>query len=133
MSAVGITSYMANAWLNWVRGTAGTPPSGIYAKLHTGVPGAAGTLAAAAGNTARQPIAFAAASGGAISITGTAPTWNNTTASNSETLSHVSFHDAPTGGNCLWTAALNSSRQWSTGDTYTLSTDALNLSPLAAD
>ncbi|GAC70721.1 hypothetical protein GS4_39_00520 [Gordonia soli NBRC 108243] len=127
---------MANLWLNWVRGSSTTPPTTVYAQLHVGVPGAtaASNLSAGTvGGTVRVAITFAAASGGSISITGTAPSWTCSASAVSETLSHVSFFDASSGGNCLWTAALNSTRTWSTGDTYTLSTDSLNLTPLAAN
>ncbi|MDF3280928.1 hypothetical protein [Gordonia sp. N1V] len=139
MSSVGLSPYLANSWLNMLRGTAFTAPSAIYAQLHTAVPGAAGTTGLSAGTATgtasdvRKAIAHAAASGGSLSITGTAPSWSCSVASVSETLAYISFWDAVSSGNFLWAAALNSSRAWATGDTYTLSTDVLSLAPIAAN
>lgn len=126
--AVGLSSYLANKWLEMIRGTAFTAPSAIYCKLHTGDPGAAGTSNASAVTT-RLAITFAAASGGSISLSGTPPTFNMTT---TETLTHVSFWDASTSGNFLWSAALTSSKAVGNGDTYTLSTDTVSFTPIAA-
>ena len=45
--STGITTYLANKWLDLVRGVAFTAPTGLYVKLHTGDPGPAGTANAA--------------------------------------------------------------------------------------
>jgi len=139
MSSYGMTTYIANAWLNAIRGggagTSYTAPTTIYAQLHVGAPGASGTAALCAGTvggTVRVAIAFAAASGGSISITGTAPTFSCTATSVSETLTGVTLWDAASGGNCIWAEQLNTARSWSTGDNYTLSSDQLNLGTLAS-
>lgn len=126
--AVGISTYLANAWLNLIRGAAFTAPTAIYAKLHIGDPGGAGTANQSAVTT-RLAITFAAASSGSITITGTPPTFNMTA---SETLSHVSFWDSSSSGNFLWSAALTTTKPVGSGDTYTLSTDTVNLAPIAA-
>lgn len=125
---IGMSAYLANGFLNIIRGTSFTAPTAIYVKLHTGDPGSAGTANASA-NTTRVAITFAAASGGSMSITGTAPVWTMTA---SETLTNVSFWDASTSGNFLWSAALTSSRAVNSGDTYTLSTDTVNFTAIAA-
>lgn len=128
---VGIhTTQIANAWLNVLRGTTFTGITSVFVKLHTGDPGSAGTTAAAAGSTTRPAITWAAASGGAIAMNGTAPSWTNGGAS--ETLSHISFWDNATAGNFLGSAALSSSQAWNTGNVYTLSSQGWSLSPLAA-
>lgn len=130
--AVGLhATNLANKILNHLRGgTAWTAPSGIYVRLHTGDPGAAGTANAAAGDTSRQQVTFGAASGGAIATNGTAPSWTN--GGTSETLTHVSFWDAATGGGLLFTAALASSRAWVASDTFTIPAGAtFALTPLA--
>lgn len=129
MSSVGISSYLANAYLNQLRGVAFTAPSAIYAKLHTGVPGSAGTSSASAVTT-RLQVSYSAASSGSISLTGTPPQFNMTT---TETLTHVSFWDAATGGNFLWSAALTTSKTVGNGDTYTLSANTVTLAALASD
>jgi hypothetical protein len=65
---------LANKILDHFRGgTSWTQPSGIYVQLHTGDPGSAGTANLSA-NTTRVRVNFAAASAGAIALTGTAPT-----------------------------------------------------------
>lgn len=124
----GITSYLANSWLNLLRGTAFTAPSGLYVKLHVGDPGAAGTANASA-VTGRIQGTFAAPAGGAISLTSMASQFAMTA---TETISHVSVWDAATGGNCLWTAALGAPRNVQSGDQLNLSGATLTLAGFAA-
>lgn len=124
----GITNYLGNAWLNLLRGTAFTSPSGLYVKLHVGDPGAAGTANASA-VTGRIQATFAAPSGGAISLASMAAQFAMTA---TETISHVSVWDAATGGNCLWTAALGAPRNVQSGDQLNLSGATLTLAGFAA-
>lgn len=121
---------VAHQWLNWIRGTATTAPTATYVKLHTGDPGAAGTANASA-NTTRSQATFAAASAGAIALTGTAPSWPSW-ASGSETETHISVWDASTGGNFLFSVALTASKSITNGDTLNLATLGVSLTPLAA-
>lgn len=126
--AVGITTYLANALLNHVgRNVAYTPPATVYAKAHTGDPGATGTLAPSA-QTTRLALSFAAAASGSMSAN-TTPEW---TLNATENISHVSFWDAPTGGNCLWTAAASVAKGGVSGDIIRISTDTLSFSPIAS-
>lgn len=74
-----------------------TVPANVYAKLHIGDPGEAGTTNAA-GETDRMEVTFGAASGGVVALAATA-TW--TAVSTTETYSHVSLWDAAAAGNCL--------------------------------
>jgi hypothetical protein len=124
------TTNLAHQWLNWIRGTATTAPSATYVKLHTGDPGSAGTSNASA-NTTRVAVTFAAASGGAIAMNGTAPAWA-TWASGSETLTHISVWDASTAGNFLFSVALTASKAIANGDTFTMATLGVSLTPIAA-
>jgi hypothetical protein len=120
---------LANHILDHLRGgTAWTQPSAIYAKLHTADPGAAG-LSNASAVTTRVAALFAAASGGVITNTGTAPSWTMTT---SETIAFVSFWDAATSGNFLWSAPCAVSKGVVSGDVVTLTTNSLALTPIAA-
>ncbi|APQ42293.1 hypothetical protein PBI_RICH_32 [Mycobacterium phage Rich] len=129
MAQVGITAYLANKLLDHVgRNVAYTPPAIVYAKAHTGIPGAAGTLAASAQAT-RLALSFAAAASGSMSAN-TTPEW---TLNATETISHVSFWDSPTAGNCLWTAAASVSKGGVSGDIIRIATDTLAFSPIAAD
>src|SRR6478609_4910005 len=98
------TTTLANKWLDMLRAVAFTAPPATYVKLHTADPGAAGATAPAAGSTTRVVATLAAASGGAVAITGTNPVWTN--GGTSETISHITVWDAITTGNFLWSAAL---------------------------
>jgi hypothetical protein len=101
--AVGLSVTLANSILNHLRGgVAWTAPPGLYVKLHTGDPGAAGT-ANAAGNTTRQAGTFGAAAAGAMTNTA-AIVWTNLPTT--ETYSHVSVWDAATGGVFQWSGIL---------------------------
>jgi hypothetical protein len=127
--AVGLgTTTLANNWLNMLRGTAFTAPSGTYVRLHVGDPGSAGTANGSAVTT-RSQLTLAAASGGAVALTGTQPSWSMTT---SETVSYISVWDSSTAGNFLWSAQLAVAKTVANGDTLTLTTCGLSLSPLAA-
>ena len=117
---MSMSDYLENAIGNALRGggngTSFTAPSAVYAKLHTGDPGEAGT-SNAAGNTSRQAVEFGAASGGVISLTNS-PSWTNV--STTETYSHISLWDNSTAGNCLGAGALSSSVSVTAGDTFNL-------------
>lgn len=127
---VGLSTVnLANAILNGIRGTSFSIGA-TYVKPHTADPGAAGATAAAAGSTTRVVATFSAASGGAIALTGTSPSWTN--GGTSETLTHISVWDASTAGNFLWSAALTSSQAWVSTNTFTLTTLGVSLTPLAA-
>jgi len=132
----GITQYLANALLAEILGGGNAvnyaPPSNLYVQLHTGAPGASGTTNISTGCTTRQPIAFATPSSGSITLAGTNPTFTCGGSSVTETLTGISIWDAATGGNCIWTEALNTSRSWSTGDSYTLTSDQLSIGALAS-
>lgn len=123
------TTNLANNLLNTVRGTSFSNAS-TYVAIHTDDPGSAGTSNASAGSTARSQVTFSAASSGAISLTGTQPTWTN--GGTSETIKAISVWSAANGGNFLWSATLSNQKAWAAGDTLTLTSCGLSLSPLAA-
>lgn len=126
--AAGISSYLANALLNHLRGGAAyTPPSAIYARMHTGNPGAAGTSNASA-QTTRIATTFGAAASGQIAQSN-APEFTLTA---TETISHVSFWDAATGGNFLWSAAASVAKGGASGDIIRVATNSLSLGALAS-
>jgi len=129
--AYGLSPYLANKLLDHVRGVAYTAPTGIYARLHTGDPGVAGTANLAVGDTTRKAVTFGAAAGGVIAQSGTSAAWVNTTAT-TETVRAVSFWDAATGGNLLWTREAPASKTWSENDTLTFAGGSFALTPLAA-
>lgn len=130
---VGVSTVnIANKWLDAARGGGSnmTAPSNTYVKLHVGDPGSAGTSNAAAGDTTRKAVTHAAASSGAIAMNGTAPVWTN--GGSSETISHISVWDDPTAGNFLYSVALSASQAWASGNTFTLTSLGVSISPLAA-
>lgn len=97
-------------------------PTNIYAKLHIGDPGAAGT-SNAAGNTTRKEVTFGAASGGAIS-NDNAPEW--TSVSTSEDYTHISLWDDVSAGNFMASGTITANAV-TAGDTFTLAVGDLDV------
>jgi hypothetical protein len=136
--AVGLaTTTLAHKWLDLLRGVAFTAPTALYVKLHTSVgdPGAAGTANSSAVTT-RVLTSFSAATGttsSSIALGGanSAPQWTMTA---TENIQFISVWDTigPTGGNFLWSAQLSTTKSVASGDTLTLTTCGLSLSPVAA-
>jgi len=123
--AVGVSTTLANNWLNAYRGGAAgtsiTAPSALYVQLHTGNPGTAGT-SLPSGNTTRPAITFGAASSGAFSLSNS-PSWTSwPSGQNNEVITNISVWDASTSGNFLFSAQLSTSKTMTTGDTLTIST-----------
>lgn len=129
--AVGLsTANLANLWLDTLGGAAATPGTTLYAKLHTGDPGSAGTSNASSVTT-RVALAWAAASGGSKAINNT-PSWASWAGTSPETVTHVSVWDASTAGNFRYSFALTTSKTMTTGDTLNLTSHSFALTPLAA-
>ena len=126
--AVGTSTYLANAWLNVIRGNAAgttyTAPSAIYVQLHTANPGTAGTTSVSSVTT-RQTANFSASTTGVLSLSNT-PSWTSW-AGSADLLTHVSFWDASSGGNFLWSAQLSSSKTMGSGDTLNLTGASLTI------
>lgn len=123
----------ANAWLNVLRGTSAATFTGVttlFVQLHTGDPGASGT-ANVSSTTTRQAVNFAAASAGSQSITGTTQ-WTSWAGTNGEVVTHISVWGASTSGTFYYSAALSASKTVNTGDTLTLTTLTVALTPIAA-
>lgn len=95
----------------------------VYAKLHIGDPGENGTANPAV-ETTRQSVAFNAATGGSIVSSGTV-SWTNV--STTETVTHISFWDNGTAGNCLGSAQLNVSAPLTAGDDLDLTSITFTL------
>lgn len=125
------TVNLANKILNQlINNTSWTAPAAIYAQLHTASPGSAGTTSVSAGSTTRLSCSYSAASSGSVSLSGNVGPWTN--GGTSETLTDVSFWDASTSGNFLWSAAMGSSHAWVSSDTFTLTSATVSITPLAA-
>lgn len=94
-----------------------TAEAAVYAQLHLGSPGAAGTANLAA-HTTRVLCTFgAAASGGLISNT-VAVSWTSLSAN--EAITHVSFWSAASGGTFLGSDDLPATKNVQIGDTLTI-------------
>src|SRR5690348_9651080 len=117
--AGNLSDYLETAFLNWVRGTAGTPPSTLYLALFTAAPNdAGGGTEVTGGAYARRPITFAAPSGGSIASSADV-TFAEATA-NWGLVTHCAIFDALTSGNQLAQGPLASSATINTGTVYKL-------------
>lgn len=103
--ALGMSAAEAAATLNaHVRGTSYAGNASVFAKLHLGDPGAAGTTNPAV-ETTRQQVTFGnAATTGAIANT-VAVEW--TSVSTTETYTHYSLWTASTGGTFLGSGTIS--------------------------
>jgi len=127
--AVGVSTTLSNSWLNVIRGGAAgttyTAPAAVYVQLHTANPGTAGTTSVSSVTT-RQAATFSAATTGVLSLSNT-PSFTSWAGTNGEVVSHVSFWDATSTGNFLWSAALTASKTINTGDTLNISSASLTI------
>ena len=104
--AVGTSSYLTAALLGAFKGTgsAAFGPTQVWAQLHTANPGAVGTNAVS--STTTRSSASWTVSGGTATSSNT-PQWTSWAGTNGEIVTHVSFWDASSAGNFLWSAALS--------------------------
>lgn len=108
----------------WAARTTYTANAGVFAKLHLGDPGTAGTANPAA-NTTRQAVTFgSAASVGANSNTA-AIEW--TSVPNTETYTWLSFWTASTAGTFIGSDDLSSPAAVTAGDTFRVPIGDLDL------
>jgi len=115
--ALGMSTYLANAILDAVCNNTSLAVAQVYAKLHIGDPGAAGT-ANPATETTRKAVSFGATAAGAVS-NDTIVTWTSIAATGTEDLTHVSLWDDLTAGNFLASGTITSNPVVS-GDTFNL-------------
>lgn len=126
---VGISTVnLANPILDWLRGVAPAAVPGLWMQLHTGDPGASGTANVSAVTT-RIQMTMNAASGGSITLASAGGTWAMTA---TETITHVSIHDAAAAGLFRWSAVATNPRSVVNGDTLTPTALTLSNSPLAS-
>jgi len=121
--ATGISSYLANAWLDALGNATAFSVTTAYVKLHVGEPGASGTSNAAT-ETTRKAVGFGAASGGALASDADV-TWTNIAGSQDAT--HFTAWDNLTTGNFLFSGTITGNA-YTAGDTYTISSGALTVS-----
>ena len=121
--ATGISSYLANAWLDAVGNNTSFAVGTVYVKLHVGDPGANGTSNAAT-ETTRKEASFAGASSGSIA-SDAAITWTNIAGSQDAT--HFTAWDNISAGNFLFSGTITANA-YTAGDTFTISSGALTVS-----
>ena len=121
--ATGLSSYLANTFLDAVGNATAYSAANVYVKLHTGDPGANGT-ANAATETTRKEVTFAAASGGAIA-SDAAVTWTNI--AGSEDATYFTAWDNVSAGNFLFSGTITGNA-YTAGDTYTIPSGSLTAS-----
>lgn len=123
---------LAHKWLNTLRAAgAAYGPITPYVKLHVGDPGASGASNAAVLSTARNAATLAAASSGSIGLQSNPAAWT-AGAGSQEQISYVSVWDDASAGNFLWSAAITTPQNWNTGNTFTLTSLGISLTPIAA-
>lgn len=126
---VGISGYLANKLLDHAfRNVVYTPPTTVYAKIHLGDPGAAGTTNPSA-QTTRVAVSWNAAASGQITLSNLPEFTLNAT---ENTVGWVSFWDAPTAGNFLFSAQATVQKGGVSGDIIRIATDTISFTPLAA-
>ena len=121
--ATGISSYLANAWLNALGNATSFSVTTAYVKLHVGDPGSAGTSNVAT-ETTRKAVSFAAASNGALASDADV-SWTNIAGSQDAT--HFTAWDNATTGNFLFSGTITGNA-YTAGDTYTISSGGLTVS-----
>lgn len=117
--AGNLSDYLETVVLNWLRGTATTPPSTLYLALFTVAPtDAGGGTEVTGGAYARQAITFGAPSGGQIASSADV-TFPQATA-NWGTVVACAVFDAVTAGNQLAQGPLGASATINSGTVYKL-------------
>ena len=108
---------------SWGANATDTANAGVFVKLHTGDPGAAGTSNAAT-ETTREEATFGAASSGALT-NDAAIEWTNV--STTETYTHISLWSASSGGTFIGSDDLSSSAAVTAGDTFRIPAGDLDI------
>ena len=121
--ATGISSYLANAWLDAVGNNTSYAVGTVYVKLHVGDPGVNGTSSPAT-ETTRKAASFAAASSGSIASDADI-TWTNIAGSQDAT--HFTAWDNVSAGNFLFSGTVTANA-YTAGDTFTIASGSLTVS-----
>jgi hypothetical protein len=125
-----LSDYAENELLDHLLGTTSfTMPAQVYVALFVAAPSdsGGGTEVSTSGTAyAREPVDFAAASGGAANPTGDVQFDEAT--GNWGTVTHLGLFDAASGGNLLMHGALAVSKLIETGDTFRIPAADLDVS-----
>mgnify|MGYP001570324866 FL=1 len=119
--AVGLAAATANALLDALGNAANyTADASVFAKLHIGDPGAAGTTSPAT-ETTRKAISFAAAAAGSMA-SDAAITWTNI--AGSEDATHFSVWTDVAAGTFRWSGTVTANA-YVAGDTLTIASGSM--------
>lgn len=121
--ATGLSSFLADKFLDAVGNATAYSATNVYVKLHVGDPGSAGTSNPAT-ETTRKIASFAAASAGVLT-SDAALTWTNIAGSQDATF--FSVWDNLTAGNFLFSGTI-SGNSYTAGDTYVIESGSLTAS-----
>lgn len=121
--ATGLSSYLANKFLDAVGNATSYSAANVYVKLHIGDPGSAAT-ANPATETTRKSVSFGAASSGGITSDADI-SWTNI--SGSEDATFFSAWDSLTAGNFLFSGTI-AGNAYTAGDTFTIPSGSLTAS-----
>jgi len=121
--ATGLSSFLADKFLDAVGNANAYSATNVYVKLHVGDPGSAGTSNPAT-ETTRKIASFSAASAGVLT-TDAALTWTNI--AGSEDATFFSVWDNLTAGNFLFSGTI-SGNAYTAGDTYVIDSGSLTAS-----
>lgn len=121
--ATGLSSYLANAFLDAVGNNTSFAVSTVYVKLHVGDPSSNGTANPATEIT-RKSVSFGAASGGSLA-SDAAVTWTNIAGSQDATF--FTAWDNVSAGNFLFSGTITAN-PYTAGDTFTIASGDLTVS-----
>ena len=121
--ATGISSYLADQWLDALGNNDTFAVAAVYVKLHVRDPGAAGTSNPAT-ETTRKEASFSAASSGTLT-SDSALTWTNIAGSQDAT--HFTAWDNVSAGNFLFSGTITANA-YTAGDTFTIASGSLTVS-----
>ena len=121
--ATGISTYLANQWLDALGNNDTFAVAAVYVKLHVGDPGAAAT-ANAATETTRKEASFSAAADGTLT-SDTALTWTNIAGSQDATFFSAWVNISA--GNFLFSGTVTANA-YTAGDTFTIASGSLTVS-----
>ena len=127
--ADGLAVASANSILNVYRNTAYAAVATVYAQLHTGAPGAAGTSNVSVGSVTRNAVTWNAASAGSMTLN-TLSAWTN--GGTSETITDITLWTLSSAGVFLQSCQLTTPQPWASTNTLTITTLTLSYTPIAA-
>jgi hypothetical protein len=108
-----------------------TPPAASYLQLHTGDPGPAGTANVSSFGS-RVALTWSSASGGSKALSASVQITSSWSGTSPETITHVSYWDASTGGNFIVSDQVTAAITITTGQALNLPSATVPWSPLAA-